>query len=166
MTLRDLVENKVAGAGIQTRTGKKWSKKTSVDQAENMLHILYIQIFYKVWFMYNSFILFWRRTNLALSLKFCKLRKTESTLVDLSMSYLSLRSSIQCKRNLKDNKRSNCQRYDHFVHFVHIIKSDFKLLETFYIFQTCYTKCASKLIVNYYRHWNGLYLYGFYLHIT
>ena len=39
MTLQDSVDNRVAGAGIQTRTGMKWSVKTSVDQAESMLHL-------------------------------------------------------------------------------------------------------------------------------
>ena len=39
MTLRDSTDNKIAGAGIQTRTGRKWLVKTSVDQAERMLHL-------------------------------------------------------------------------------------------------------------------------------
>ena len=39
MTLRDLVDNRIAGAGIQTRTGRKWSAKRSVNQAESMLHL-------------------------------------------------------------------------------------------------------------------------------
>ena len=39
MTLRDSADNKIAGAGIQTRTGRTWLAKTSVDQAERMLHL-------------------------------------------------------------------------------------------------------------------------------
>lgn len=48
MTLRDSEDDRIARAGIQTRTGRKWSaknrKKTkkinkSVDQAEGMLHL-------------------------------------------------------------------------------------------------------------------------------
>lgn len=48
MTLRDSENDRIPRAGIQTRTGRKWSaknrKKTkkinkSVDQAEGMLHL-------------------------------------------------------------------------------------------------------------------------------
>ena len=39
MTLRDSADNRIAGAGIQTTTGRKWSAKTSVDQAESMLQL-------------------------------------------------------------------------------------------------------------------------------
>ena len=39
MTLQDSADNRIAGAGIQTRTGRKWSEETSVDQAESMLHL-------------------------------------------------------------------------------------------------------------------------------
>ena len=39
MTLRDSEDNRIAGAGIQTRTGRKCSAKTSVDQAESMLQL-------------------------------------------------------------------------------------------------------------------------------
>lgn len=49
MTLRDSEDDRIARAGIQTRTGRKWSaknkkqkKKKSVDQAEGMLHLRYI----------------------------------------------------------------------------------------------------------------------------
>ena len=39
MTLWDSADNRIAGAGIQIRTGRKWSAKTSVDQAESMLYL-------------------------------------------------------------------------------------------------------------------------------
>lgn len=49
MTLRDSENDRIARAGIQTRTGRKWSAKNrkkknkkinkSVDQAEGMLHL-------------------------------------------------------------------------------------------------------------------------------
>ena len=39
MTLRDSADNRIAGAGIQTRTGRKLSAKTSVDQAKSMLQL-------------------------------------------------------------------------------------------------------------------------------
>ncbi|XP_063436214.1 uncharacterized protein LOC134717649 [Mytilus trossulus] len=38
MTLRDLKDSKISEAGIQTRTGRKWSARTAVDQAESILH--------------------------------------------------------------------------------------------------------------------------------
>lgn len=37
--LRDSANDRAARAGIQTRTGGKWSAKTSVDQAEIMRHL-------------------------------------------------------------------------------------------------------------------------------
>lgn len=37
--LRDSANDRTARAGIQTRTGGKWSAKTSVDQAEIMRHL-------------------------------------------------------------------------------------------------------------------------------
>lgn len=40
--LRDSANDRAARAGIQTRTGGKWSAKTSVDQAEIMRHLRYI----------------------------------------------------------------------------------------------------------------------------
>lgn len=48
MTLRDSEDDRIARAGIQTRTERKWSAKNrkkikkinkSVDQAEGMLHL-------------------------------------------------------------------------------------------------------------------------------
>ena len=39
ITLQDSADNRIAGAGIQTRKGRKWSAKTSVDQAESMLQL-------------------------------------------------------------------------------------------------------------------------------
>ncbi|XP_033725208.1 uncharacterized protein LOC117315172 [Pecten maximus] len=39
MTLRDSSDSRVSGAGIQKRTGRKWSASTSVDQAESMLQL-------------------------------------------------------------------------------------------------------------------------------
>ena len=39
ITLQDSADNRIAGAGIQTRKGRKWSAKTSMDQAESMLHL-------------------------------------------------------------------------------------------------------------------------------
>ncbi|XP_063419448.1 uncharacterized protein LOC134702450 [Mytilus trossulus] len=38
MTLRDSKDSKISEAGIQTRTGRKWSARTAVDQAESILH--------------------------------------------------------------------------------------------------------------------------------
>ncbi|CAC5418547.1 unnamed protein product [Mytilus coruscus] len=38
MTLRDSNDNKISKAGIQTRTGRKWSSRTAVDQADIILH--------------------------------------------------------------------------------------------------------------------------------
>ncbi|VDI37926.1 Hypothetical predicted protein [Mytilus galloprovincialis] len=38
MTLRDSKDSKISKAGIQTRTGRKWSARTAVDQAESILH--------------------------------------------------------------------------------------------------------------------------------
>ncbi|XP_033756635.1 uncharacterized protein LOC117339230 [Pecten maximus] len=35
MTLRDSADSRVSGACVQTRTGRKWSASTSVDQAES-----------------------------------------------------------------------------------------------------------------------------------
>lgn len=39
MALRDSADDRVARAGIKARTGRKWSSKTSVDQAEIKFHI-------------------------------------------------------------------------------------------------------------------------------
>ena len=39
MTLRNSADNRMAGAGIQTRTGRRWSAKTSVGQAQSMLQL-------------------------------------------------------------------------------------------------------------------------------
>ena len=39
MTLQDSEDNRIAGSGIQTKTGWKWSAITSVDQAESMLYL-------------------------------------------------------------------------------------------------------------------------------
>ncbi|VDI39736.1 Hypothetical predicted protein [Mytilus galloprovincialis] len=38
MTLRDSKDSKISKAGIQTRTGRKWSARTAVDQAGSILH--------------------------------------------------------------------------------------------------------------------------------
>ena len=37
MTLRDSKDKKVSEAGVQIRTGRKWSASASVSQAESML---------------------------------------------------------------------------------------------------------------------------------
>ena len=39
MTLRDSVDNRIAGAVIHAMAGRKWSAKTPVDQAKSMLHL-------------------------------------------------------------------------------------------------------------------------------
>ncbi|CAC5418540.1 unnamed protein product [Mytilus coruscus] len=38
MTLRDSKDSKISKARMQTRTGRKWSARTAVDQAESILH--------------------------------------------------------------------------------------------------------------------------------
>ena len=37
LTLRDSPDDKVSGAGIEVRTGRKWSVSQAVEQAENSL---------------------------------------------------------------------------------------------------------------------------------
>jgi hypothetical protein len=39
LTLRDSSDEKISGAGIEVRTGRKWSLKQAVDQAESSLKL-------------------------------------------------------------------------------------------------------------------------------